>query len=69
MKKLLNIAVISALLCACGSSSEKQKQETAAEEDQAVEAISSDLEASQEELKSATDKSLDEIDSLLQNVE
>ncbi|WP_420318288.1 hypothetical protein [Ekhidna sp.] len=68
MNKLIFIGVLVCLISACGGAIEKQNQD-ADQETEAVEAITSDLEASKKELKSITDESLYEIDSLLENIE
>lgn len=62
-------AVFLALLFAACSSGGEQQQVTAEEEAEIVDAINADLESAQNELESAAEENLAEIDSLLENVE
>ncbi|MEP0986890.1 hypothetical protein [Ekhidna sp.] len=67
MKKQFVIVLIMMFLLSCSGGSEKKSDEVVEEE--MVETISSNLDQSQKELSTETEESLNEIDSLLQNVE
>ena len=70
MMRTIMLLSITLSLSACGgTSSEQTKGISTDEETEIVETITSDLETAKEELKIETKESLDEIDSLLQNIE
>lgn len=71
MEKVLILGSIMLFMMSCGSgtSGGATEEVTMEEESEIVDAISSDLEQAQEELQSQTSESLNEIDSLLQNLE
>lgn len=70
MKKILFLAIMVFGMIACGGNTEKQTEEASAEQEaEAVEGITSDLDAAQQELQFETEEGLNEIDSLLQSVE
>ena len=57
-------------MAACGGGTEQKAEEVSSEQEtEIVDAINSDLEEAQQELETETEESLNEIDSLLQNVE
>lgn len=68
MKKLLFIPAVLFLGACGGSTSSNQEAEVSAEEEaEIVETITADLDEAQEALKSETEESLSEIDSLLED--
>lgn len=66
--KLFAIALVS-FSCGTSGSSEKQADEAPVKEEEIVESVTSEISKSQEELKETTEENLDEIDSLLQNLD
>ena len=72
MKKTILPVLVALMLSACGggsASGEKAEEVSQEQEAEIVTAISADLEEAQEELQSVTEEGLEEIDSLLQNIE
>lgn len=71
MKKSISLLLAVLFLAACGggSSSEKNEELSAEQEEEIVQSINEDLEAETQELDATANEALDEIDSLLNDIE
>ena len=73
MKKYLLIAIMACILCSCGTTGKEQSNEaestlSPSEEAAVVEEITNEIDEQMKDVQKVTEESLQEIDSLLENI-